>query len=681
MSAFLDGKEIKLGVCYYPEHWDRSLWRSDLERMKETGLNTMRIAEFSWNKFEPEDGIFDYSFFDDFLDLVEEIDMKVIFCTPTATPPAWLTQHYPEVLNSDIDGNLFYHGGRRHYNYNSPVYRKFTARIVENIAAHYCRRSCIVGWQIDNELNCEMNEFHSESDSISFRNYVHDKYGTLDALNAAWGTTFWNQTYTSWDEIYVPRRTTGRSINPHLMLDYYRFISASTNSFLKLQSDILEKYIKADDFITTNGIFSNIDYQVMKRDSLDFITYDSYPNFAYCIDGHNKNDLMKDRNWSRDLSEVRAISPIFGIMEQQSGANGWNIAMEAPTPKPGQISLWAMQSIAHGADYVSFFRWRTCTFGTEMYWHGILDYSGRDNRRIREIKNFSKTVNKLSVVAGAQYKASVAVIKDYDNVWDAQLDMWHRRVEDSSRNAIFTALQLAHIPFDYVYINDDTPVERLEYYDFIFAPHLSIMTAARALLLERYTAAGGRIIFGARTGYKDITGKCVSDYLPGMLSRLCGTDIPEYSFVSPEDAPLYADWDGVKLEAAVFNDLLEPASDTAEVLAYYKGTYYDGVPALICNHFGQGNAYYFGGAFTKETVDVIIKKCCLTSPLADIADVPAECEIALRSNGNTQYLFILNYTCEDQFIELHQMVFNLIDGHNETGRLELKGYGYKVYRL
>jgi beta-galactosidase len=218
------------------------------------------------------------------------------------------------------------------------------------------------------------------------------------------------------------------------VLDYLRFISVSTRKFAKMQADIIRKYLKPGDFITTNGLFGNLDNHQMTKESLDFMTYDSYPNFAYCLDDYNEKDLLKDRKWSRNLTETRSTSPIFGIMEQQSGANGWNTRMEAPTPRPGQLTLWTMQSIAHGADYVSYFRWRTCTFGTEIYWHGILDYSSRENRRIREVREVNRKLNTMQEVAGARFAAKVAILKDYDNIWDAQVDKWHERVENLKEN-------------------------------------------------------------------------------------------------------------------------------------------------------------------------------------------------------------------------------------------------------
>lgn len=681
MRQIVNGKEMVLGTCYYPEHWPESLWEEDLERMLECGIQVIRIAEFAWSKVEPYEGVFTYEFFDRFLDLAREKGMKVIFCTPTATPPAWLTEKYPEVLNGTIDGVLFRHGGRRHYNYNSPVYQEKTRIITEAFASHYGPHPAVIGWQIDNELNCERDEFYSESDTAAFRVFLQKKYGSLDKLNEAWGTTFWNQTYTDWKEVHIPRTTPSNNTNPHEVLDYTRFISDSACRYAKLQSDIIRKYVKPGDFITTNGLFSNLDNQRMAGESLDFIMYDSYPNFAFTKENYEKfSATLQDRMWSRNLTEVRAVSPNFGIMEQQSGANGWNNRMAAPTPKPGQMTLWTMQSAAHGADYVSYFRWRTCTMGTEIYWHGILDYSGRENRRLREVREIHRKFQAISEAAGSRYEARTAVLKDYDNIWDAQLDIWHGDVDRLSQQSLFLAAQKSHTPMDYVYLREDTTAEDLKKYQVIFYPHPVIVNQQRAAILEEYVKDGGCLVLGCRSGYKDMTGKCVMDRLPGLFAKMSGTDIPEYTRVNPDDEPVYIDWDGIRLEAAVFNDQLEPLTADAQVLGRYENCYYAGSPGLICNVLGAGKVYYFGAAFTEETARVFLEKLGAAFPYADVLELPRECELAVREKDGRKYYFVLNYKKTPVKIQVKEALVDLYTGETVSGQVELDAFGTRVYR-
>lgn len=673
---------MTLGTCYYPEHWPKEMWKEDLERMLATGIQVVRIAEFAWSKVERTEGNFDFSFFDEFLDLAEEVGMKVIMGTPTATPPAWLTEKYPDVLNANIDGVLIRHGGRRHYNYNSENYQRLSAIIVEKMAEHYAKRSCVIGWQIDNELNCETDVFYSESDTIAFRSFLKEKYETLDNLNEAWGTVFWNQTYTDWKEIFVPRRNINMSTNPHQLLDYTRFISASTRRFAKLQSDIIRKYIKPGDFVTTNGLFGNVDNHEMTKESLDFMTYDSYPNFAFCLDAYSdKPGNLKDRKWSRNLTEVRAVSKVFGIMEQQSGANGWHTRMEAPTPRPGQLTLWTMQSIAHGADFISYFRWRTCTIGTEIYWHGILDYSGRENRRLREVKQVYERLQGMQEIAGALYEAKVGVIKDYDNIWDKQLDVWHARVEDQSQKALFDAAQLTHTPMDYVYISDTTAADDLTKYKVLFYPHATMMDQERADILKQYVANGGTLVIGCRSGYKDMNGHCVMDKLPGLLSELTGTDIPEYSFIAPDAGKVTIDWDGTTMEASVFADLLEAVGDSAEVVGTYTSDYYAGSGALVCNRYGKGKAYYYGTAFTTEAAKVFLEKLKVVSPYEEVLTIPECCELAVRIKDDKKYLFILNYEKYEVEADFHKAVVQLETNEVIEGKRALKPYEALVVKI
>jgi beta-galactosidase len=676
--------KLRLGVCYYPEHWPEKMWKDDLIRMKELGIEVVRIAEFAWTKLEPEEGVYTYDFFDKFLDMAYQNGIKVIFGTPSATPPVWLTKKYPEALNAKKDGTLFRHGMRRHYNYNSSVYKQLVSALVEKIASHYCPNPAIIGWQIDNELNCEIDNFYSNADHVAFREYLKEKFRTVDALNEAMGTVFWNQTYRSWDEIYLAGETIhDNGNNPHMSLEEKRFFSHSAIEFCKMQAGIIRKYMPKGQFITTNGIFGHLDSHKMTDSALDFITYDSYPNFAFDCDVDPKLfGSLEDRRWSSNLAKVRSISPNFGIMEQQSGAGGWNIRMRQPMPRPGQMRLWTYQSVMHGADYISYFRWRTCSIGTEIYWHGLNDYSNFPNRRLDELKTIRDEFQKLSCIAGSRYKAKVAFIKDYDNEWDGEQDQWHGPLDKYSAEGWFTAAQLNHTPMDYVYLTDSQKrtVTDLKEYQLLIYPHATILTKQTADLLKSYVEQGGRLIMGARTGYKDEYGRCPIRPMPGFALEICGVTVSDYTNLSPAADMEYAVWDGETMEAPIFNDILQPLPGT-EVLARFRGSYYDGAPALVCKKSGAGKAYYYGAGFSASTAAHFLKKLGLAEPYHDIIDLPEEAELGLRTKDGINYMFVLNYQPGKIKIIVKVPAVDLLTGKKLSGEEWLCGYGVVVLKI
>ena len=506
------------GVDYYPEHWPRERWEEDARLMEKMGIGLVRMAEFAWAHLEPAAGIYDFDWLDEAIATLARHNIRTILGTPTAAPPAWLIQMYPESLPMDKSGVRQSFGGRHHCCHSNPALRRRIRLLVTAMAKHYGQCKDVTGWQIDNELNCETNEFYSAADSVAFRLFLKEKYDTLEALNEAWGTVFWNQSYTNWEEIYVPRTTLNMGINPHQHLDYYRFLSDSTLKYCGMQAEIIKKYKKPGDYIMTNGMFWNVDNHRMEKDCLDVYTYDSYPSFAFGLDRNPKvADDLNDRKWTMHLNEVRSICPHFGIMEQQSGANGWTTRMEGPAPRPGQLTLWAMQSVAQGADFISFFRWRTCTVGSEIYWHGILDYDNRDNRKLAEVKEFYQKFKSIDAVCGAKNMAAFALIKDYDNEWDTEVDVWHRKVAEKSEKETFIASELYHTPYDIVYLQEDSELSDLTEYPAAIYPHPVIMDERRARLLREYVEQGGVLVIGCRSGYKDMNGRCVMMPQPGFL--------------------------------------------------------------------------------------------------------------------------------------------------------------------
>ena len=681
--------ELMMGVCYYPEHWDESLWESDIDRMLDAGIRAVRIAEFSWVLLEPEEGVFDFSLFDRFLDLCLAKGMKAILGTPTATPPAWLTRKYPEVLNRRIDKVRYEHGGRRHYNYNSPVCLEKCAVITEKMAQHYGPHPAVIGWQIDNELNCETEEFYSDADAAAFRSFLKEKYrGSLEELNRSWGTVFWSQRYSDWEEIPLPGMVLNNGWNPHQRLDYFRFISESAIRFAKLQAQIIRKYRKSGDFITTNGMFAALDNHRLQDECLDIYVYDSYPNFAYALDrtqarfGEDwKEGDLNDRKWSLYLTQVRSICPHFGIMEQQSGSGSWVTRMAGPAPKPGQLKLWAMQSLSHGADFVSFFRWRTAAFGTEMYWHGILNYDNRDNRRLKEVKEFHAAMEKLKDFAGADCRTAFGLLQDYDNQFDALTDQWNDQLNSFSLKEIFAASQLTHRPFDIVNLTDVTEPAELMKYPVLFYPHPMIISPKRARLLEQYVKEGGCLVIGARAGYKDLSGKCVMQPMPGELAPLTGTTVEDFTFTGPADEPQTIAWDDASYAAPLFCDILH-AEDTADapakVLARFEKGYFAGEAALTEHAFGKGRCLHLGSTFGRGLVRKLLSYLGCSMPFDAWGDFPEEVETVLREKDGREVLILLNYRPEPIKVRWKMPVRSLLGGGELAGDEILPAYGVEA---
>jgi len=687
MARSLRTSTFHLGTCYYPEQWPEAIWNDDFARMQKMGLSVVRIAEFCWTIFEPAEGVFSFDLFDHVMDLADRHDIKVIMGTPTATPPAWLTQKYPETLNVSQSGTVFQHGQRRHYNYNSPVYRDLCERIAAKMAEHYHDHPALMGWQIDNELNCEISTFYAQADHLAFRTWLKGKYGSLSELNQAWGTVFWSQTYTDWEQVHLTRTTPSDSPNPHQALDEKRFISDSTISFARLQRDAIRRYDKVH-FITTNGIFGHLDSHKLTDDLLDFISYDSYPQFA-SISPATEDESLQDRNWSANLSTVRDISPQFCVMEQQSGPGGWTNKMGQASPKPGQMRLWTYQSIAHGADMVLYFRWRTATFGTEIYWHGINDYDNRPNRRCGEAAQVASELAKFgNSIVGSRYVADVAILKDYDNEWDGELDNWHGPLTQRSAYAWFFTLQRWHIPADHVTIRESTTLDDLKKYRVVVYPHPAILSDATAALLKSYVESGGIIVFGARTGYKDTRGHCrLGVPMPGPVADLCGVTVEEYTRIGSNDHVPDLMWStadarlGV-LNAGVFNDILHVEAPTVEVIATYSDDagHYSGRPALVRNRYGNGDCYSFGGAFSPGVAKALIDEIGIISPIEGVIMVPKEVEVAIREQPNgDRLIFVLNYASHSNTIGLFLPMTDLVTGYEETGEVEMPAYGVMVF--
>ena len=507
-----------LGVCYYPEHWPRDRWEGYARRMRELGLSYARIAEFAWSRIEPALERWQWDWLDDAIATLADAELKVVLCTPTAAPPAWLVAAHPDILPVDRQGRTRTFGSRRHYDYASAVYRAHSRRVTRAIAGRYGRHPAVVGWQTDNEFGDHDSTSYSPAVRAAFRDWLGERYPDIDALNDAWGNVFWSQEYSDFAQIELPNLTVADP-NPSHLLDFSRFCSDLVVRFQEEQVGILRE-LSPGRWVTHNFMRLTPDFDHYRAAAcLDFVSWDSYPTGGvafsslppeqqrtYARVGHP--DLVAiNHDLYRGLKGARG----FWVMEQQAGQINW--APSNPLPADGAVALWTAQAWAHGASVVSYFRWRAATMAQEVMHSGVLRHDETLDRGGAEIAR----LHDLRGLPNGLAPAPVALLHDYESLWahDAQphadgANYWEQFL------LFYSAVRGLGVDVDIRHADDD-----LSGYHLLVAPALQIVGPERARRLIA-AAAGARLVVGPRAGYRTPTGRVQEDGQPGPLSELLG---------------------------------------------------------------------------------------------------------------------------------------------------------------
>lgn len=519
----------KLGVCFYPEHWPADRWALYARQMRALGLTYVRVGDFSWGLIEPRPGEFDWDWLDQAIDTLATEDLRVVVATPTAAPPPWLTAVYPEILPVDAQGRRLRGGSRRHCDLASPIYRREAARICAEYARRYGIHPGVAGWQIDNELgDHDTGRSYSPAALEMFRTWLEQRYPSIDSLNDAWGSSFWSQHYTAWEEIERPNLTVGGP-NPSHLLDFYRFSSDLISGFLTEHAEIIRAH-SPNRWVTHNfmrfcGQFDHYAASV----PLDFVTWDSYPTGGV---EYSAMSLEEKARWARtgepDLVSVnhdlyRGMKPgePLWVMEQQAGQINW--APSNPAPATGAVDLWTAQTWAHGGACTSYFRWRASTIGQELTHSGLLRHDETLDRGAFEIA--SVAMNGEPVIDDAR---KVVLLHDYESLWiydehpqSAGAGYWNQFM------LFYAALRGLGVDVDIRHPDAD-----LSSYRLIVAPGLQLIGSNRAERLGRY-ARRARLVFGPRTGFRDPDGKAHPSGQPGPLEPLLGYRLLDVDAMPP----------------------------------------------------------------------------------------------------------------------------------------------------
>jgi len=669
---------MHFGVDYYPEHWPRERWATDASLMREAGIEVVRMAEFAWAKMEPEPGKYDFEWLDEAIEVLSKQGIKTVLGTPTATPPAWMIERHPEILPVRQDGVRVGFGGRHHDCQSSEIYRGYIRRFVPIMARHFRDNRGVVGWQVDNELgNSHQRLCYCDSCHRAFHSWLEKKYDSIDALNETWGTVFWSQRYDSFEQIPTPSPTPN-SHNPGLLLDWRRFTSDLIVDFQKLQVEILRNECP-EHFVTHNfmGFYDKTDYFDLAKD-LDFVSVSYYPRIF--IEGERAAPPMPDLAAILDLMRGTKQKS-FWIMEQQAGPTGWETL--GATPRPGQLRLWTYQSFAHGADTVVYFRWRTCLFGTEQYWHGILPHSGQPGRRYREIQATIKELTPhMSKWEAALPGSEVAILYSYDQRWALQIQPHHPDLDYARQiRAYYGAFCRANVPVDF--ISDGADLSR---YKLVIAPLLFLSTPELTENLKNYVSQGGSLVLTMRTAVKDWSNRVVPKTLPGDLSDLLGLTITDYDCLRVGEQQIR--WDANQapggesstdesFEALKWCDIV--TLEGAESLATYVSQYYAGSPAITRNTYGKGTAYYIATEPDSPLAERIARYLLEQTGIMPILETPADVEVVRRRAKKSDFLFVLNHSAESVAFSVPSQWKHLLGERPNDGRLALEPYGVAVF--
>jgi beta-galactosidase len=581
-----------IGVYYYPEHWDPSQWERDFRNMAAMGFEFTHFAEFAWAQLEPEEGRYDFGWLDRSLQLAAKHHLKVILCTPTATPPVWLVRKFPEVLATAEDGTRMDHGSRQHASFSSTFYRAYSLKLVEQLARRYGGDERVIGWQLDNEPRRFLD--YGKDAPGRFRAWLEKKYGTIDALNEAWGSAFWSGTYTAFAQIEIPlHRQWG--MNLHQRLDHYRFADAETATFLDEQARVIRKHARGGQWITSNYIpMYDVGYVGASRE-LDFDSYTRY--MVYGADrglgprGYRVGDYTRI-GMANDF--FRPLKGVYGVMELQPGQVNWGPIN--PQPLPGAVRLWLWHVFAGGSAFTCTYRFRAPLYGFEAYHAGIVGTDGVTPTRggteyaqfIGEIRRLREKADPAARVPEGYARRATAILIDTDSIQaialNRQTTEWNT---ESHVLKYYRALKSFGAPVDFVRVGAD-----LSRYPVLVVPAHQMIDQDVITALTRYAEGGGTLVLTCRTGLQDRRGHLWEAKFYAPIWKLIGAEIESYDLPMPH-VPNTVRFGSQGFLWSSWGDLLKPWEGT-DTWATYQDDFYAGTPAVVSRRLGKGTVTWVG---------------------------------------------------------------------------------------
>jgi len=648
---------ILLGTAWYPEQWPESRWETDLTLMQQAGIHMVRVAEFAWSRMEPAEGQYDLDWLDRAINAAGKHGIYTVTGTPSAAPPAWLTQKYPETLRIDEEGHRAEHGNRQHFDFANAKYRELARKMAEQMAKRFGHNPYVLGWQIDNEY---ANESYNPDTHEQFQQWLKARYGTLDNLNARWTTAYWSQTYFDWSQIPIETHYG----NPGLLLSWKRFVSDTWRSYQKNQLDVIRANSDAKQFITTNtmGWFDGYDHYTVEQ-NLDLAAWDDYVGQGHLDPAENgaAHDLTRGFKGKN-----------FWVMETQPGFVNW--AGVNNSLDEGEVRAMAWHAIGHGADTVSYWQWRGALNGQEEYHGTLVGSDGTPVPLYAEIQQIGKEFEKAGPdLAGTSPKSEVAILHSYDSRWAIDWQR-HNHEYDPVKEIVsyYRPLRAIAQSVDVV-----PPTAALSQYKLVVAPGLNVLSDATAKNLIAYVRGGGHLVLGQRSAMKNEDNGLQTERQPGPLTELLGGRVEQF-YALENPVPIEGKW-GTG-QGKLWAELLSAKNEDVEILERYgkSNGWLDGQPAAITRQVGKGRITYIGAWLDDAALKPAAKWMSDVSGVKPaMGPVPDGVEVYPRY-GDTRAVYILvNLSKAKQTISLPSPMQDVLEGGTKNS-LDLPVYGVAV---
>jgi beta-galactosidase len=663
---------LAYGGDYNPEQWPEEVWHEDVALMREAGVTMVSVGIFSWAMVEPARGVFDFGRLDRIVGLLHDNGIGVDLATPTVVPPAWFYRAYPEALPVSREGVRWEFGSRGAICHNSPAYQEAAARITRALGERYGNHPAVVMWHVHNEYGVPVLECYCETSAAAFRDWLRERYTTLDALNAAWGTTFWGQVYGDWEEIRPPRATP-TVCNPAQRLDYARFASDSALANFRRERDLLHE-LSPGTPVTTNFMVSptqcdTIDYWAWGRE-VDLVTNDHY---LVAEDDRNHVNL----SMAADLTRSVAGGGPWLLLEHSTSGVNWQ--RRGIAKRPGEMARNSLAHIARGSEGAMFFQWRASRFGAEKFHSAMVPHAGTDSRIWREVTELGAHVGALEEIRGTRTVADVAVVWDWQSWWAQKLE-WRPSQDLDTREraeAWYAALFDRHLTADF--LPPGTGPAQTAAYPLVVVPALYLATREAGENLRAYVEGGGTLVVSYFSGIVDEHDAVHPGPHPGALRDVLGLTVEEFQPLRAGRTVTLRSGGGPSLEADVWAESV--VTRGAETVWSYADGPAAGGPAVTRHRLGGGTAWYVSTRLGADGLDAVLAAASADAGIAPRDGLPRDVEVVRRSGESGTYLFALNHTGADAEVPLEGSGTELLGGTRVAGRLAVPAGGVRVVRL